>query len=129
VTTTVVDYRRAQGSGRRRVTQKDAIDKQPAAGAMHPSKNHIRDGRVVRRPASRPHKPRRTSVPPQPPGGCVDEIKAAQNASPKVLGFPISYLHDDHREDGKPNVVAMEITELEIRRLDIIRSCGNDSTG
>jgi hypothetical protein len=56
--------------------------------------------------------------PPQPAGGCLDQINATVNGDPKVLGFPISYATTIVGEDGKPNVVAMDISELEITNLD-----------
>jgi hypothetical protein len=57
-------------------------------------------------------------APQQTPASCVDEIKATQNGDPKVLGFPIGYSTTIMGDDGKPNVVSMEITELEITNLD-----------
>ena len=44
--------------------------------------------------------------------------KRRVTGDPKVLGFPISYTTSIAGEDGKPNIVAMEITELEIGNLD-----------
>ncbi|MGH8429365.1 MAG: hypothetical protein ACREUF_03080, partial [Solimonas sp.] len=54
----------------------------------------------------------------QPPGGCVDQINATQNGDPKVLGFPVSYSMTVTGDDGKPSIVTMEVTELEITNLD-----------
>src|SRR5437763_551828 len=49
---------------------------------------------------------------------CHDEVKTTQNGDAKVLGFPISYITAFLDADGKPMVVAMEVTEFEITSLD-----------
>ena len=97
---------------------KVVIDKQPAAAACDPSKQHIEtDGWYVDLPAGA--QGAQDATPPTPPaGGCLDQINATVNGDPKVLGFPISYATTIMGEDGKPNVVAMEISELEITNLD-----------
>jgi hypothetical protein len=98
---------------------KMTIDKQPTPGACDPSKQHIEtDGWYVDMPM--PAQPAQDVVPQQQaaPAACVDEVKATQNGDPKVLGFPIAYSTTITGEDGKPNVVAMEISELEITTLD-----------
>ena len=119
MTTTITDTGERKnifGMQARRV--KTTIDKQSTPAACDPSKQHIEtDGWYVDLP------PRSQAVqdgaPQQPPpAGCVDEIKAVQNGDPKALGFPISYSTTIAGDDGKPNVVAMEITELELTNLD-----------
>lgn len=118
MTTTITDTgERKMMLGREARHAKMVIDKQPAPGACDPAKQHIEtDGWYVDLaiPAQAPS----DVAPPPAPDGCVDEIKAMQNGDPKVLGFPIAYSTTITGEDGKPNVVAMEITELEITTLD-----------
>jgi hypothetical protein len=96
---------------------KTTIDKQPMPGACDTTKQHIEtDGWYVDVPLQSQLS---DLAPQQPsPGGCVDELKATQNGDPKVLGFPISYSTTITGEDGKPGVVAMEITEFERTSLD-----------
>jgi hypothetical protein len=120
VTTTIMDTgERKTAFGLQARHVKTTIDKQPAPGACDPAKQHIEmDGWYVdlAMPA-----PSASDVAPQqvPVGvGCVDEIKATQNGDPKVLGFPIGYSTTIVGDDGKPNVVSMEITELEVTNLD-----------
>ncbi len=94
-----------------------AIDKQPAPGACDPARQHIEtDGWYV--DLTIPAPPAPDVAPPQASSACVDEIKAMQNGDPKVLGFPIGYSTTITGDDGKPNVVSMEITELEMTNLD-----------
>lgn len=118
MTTTVVDTgERKTVFGLEARHAKMTIDKQPAPGACDPSKQHIEsDGWYVDLPGQAQTAP--DVIPQQPQAGCVDEIKATQNGDLKVLGFPISYSTTVTGEDGKPNVVAMEITELEVTTLD-----------
>ena len=98
---------------------KMTIDRQPAGVACDPSKQHIEtDGWYVDLPVQMQTPTVPEGIQPPPPAGCVDEIKAAQNGDPKVLGFPVSYATTISGEDGKPNVVAMEVTELELTTLD-----------
>src|ERR1043166_2152620 len=98
---------------------KSTIDKQPVAGACDQTKQHIEtDGWYVDTP-----KALTTSGPDMNPGqatgnGCNDEIKATQNGDVKLLGFPVSDSTTRAGEDGKPMVVAMEVSELEITTLD-----------
>src|SRR5262245_60631661 len=102
--------------GREARHAKMVIDKQPAPGACDPAKQHIEtDGWYVdlQMPAQAT-----LDVAPQQAASCVDEIKATQNGDPKVLGFPIAYSTTIVGDDGKANVVSMEITELEITTLD-----------
>ncbi|HUK33686.1 MAG TPA: hypothetical protein VLV86_07240 [Vicinamibacterales bacterium] len=116
VTTTITDtgeQKAAFGAQARHV--KTVIDKQPMPGACDPAKQHIEtDGWYIDVPAQ--------SVPDAPmpaaPAACVDEVKATQNGDPKVLGFPIAYTTTMTGDDGKPNVVSMEVTEFEITMLD-----------
>lgn len=97
---------------------KTAIDKQSTPVACDTTKQHIEtDGWYVDLPP-RPQAAPDVAPQPQAPAGCVDEIKASQNGDPKVLGFPISYATTITGEDGKPNVVSMEIAELELTNLD-----------
>jgi len=120
MTTTVVD------TGERKTLfnlqarhAKMTLDKQPAPGACDSSKQHVEtDGWYVDLPAS--VQMPRDSAPPQQPraAACVDEVKATQNGDPKVLGFPISYTTTITGDDGKPNAVTMEVTELEMANLD-----------
>jgi hypothetical protein len=98
---------------------KMTIDKQPAPGACDPAKQHIEtDGWYVDLPTPTQQPVPDVAPPPQAAAACVDEVKATQNGDPKVLGFPIAYSTTITGDDGKPNVVSMEITELEIANLD-----------
>ena len=99
---------------------KTIIDKQPAPGACDPSKQHIEmDGWYIDLPPTTQQPGMLDIASQQPPGGaCIDEVKATQNGDPKVLGFPVAYSTMITGEDGKPNVVSMEISELEITNLD-----------
>ena len=92
------------------------MDRQPSAAACDPSKQRMEtDGWYVDVPVQA----RAQDAGPQPqPGGCVDQVNATQNGDPKVLGFPVSYSMTVTGEDGKPSVVTMEVTELEITNLD-----------
>jgi hypothetical protein len=118
VTTTITDTgdrKTAFGLQARHV--KTTIDKQPAPGACDPARQHIEmDGWYVDLAMPAPAAP--DVAPPPAPGGCVDEITATQNGDPKLLGFPIGYSTTITGDDGKPNVVSMEITELAITSLD-----------
>lgn len=53
-----------------------------------------------------------------PASTCADQIRATQTGDPKVLGFPVSYAMTMTAGDEPPNVVRMEITELELTTLD-----------
>jgi hypothetical protein len=115
VTTTITDTgERKPIFGLQARHVKTVIDKAPSGPGCDPSKQHIEtDGWYVDLPAATQAVPDTT-----PPPGCVDQVKATLNGDPKVLGFPISYSTTIVGEDGKPNVVAMEISELEITTLD-----------
>ena len=99
---------------------KTVMDKQPVGGAACDStRQHIEtDGWYVDLPAQLLSGQVQAPQEAPRPAGCVDEIKATVNGDPKVLGFPINYSTTIVGEDGKPNVVAMEITELELTELD-----------
>ena len=118
MTTTITDTgERKTMFGQQARHAKMVIDKQPSPGACDPAKQHIEtDGWYIDLPAPAQSAP--DVAPSQTPAVCVDEIKATQNGDPKVLGFPISYATTITGDDGKPNVVSMEITELEITTLD-----------
>jgi len=118
VTTTIMDTgerKRMFGLEARRV--RTVIDRQATPMACDPSKQHVEtDGWYVDLPPAA--QPAGDTTPPPPPATCVDEIKATQNGDAKALGFPIGYTTTITGDEGKPNVVAMEITELEITNLD-----------
>jgi hypothetical protein len=118
MTTTITDTgERKTAFGLQARHVKTTIDKQPAPGACDPGKQHIEmDGWYV--DLAMPAPAASDTAPPSAPAGCVDEIKAMQNGDPKVLGFPIGYSTTITGDDGKPNLVSMEITELEITNLD-----------
>ena len=118
MTTTITDTgERKTMFGQQARHAKMVIDKQPSPGACDPAKQHIEtDGWYIDLPVPAQSAP--DVAPSQTPAVCVDEIKATQNGDPKVLGFPISYATTITGDDGKPNVVSMEITELEITTLD-----------
>ena len=115
--TTITDTgERKMMLGREARHAKMVIDKQPAPGACDPAKQHIEtDGWYVDLQMPAQATP---DVAPQQAASCVDEIKATQYGDPKVLGFPIAYSTTITGEDGKPNMVSMEITELEVTTLD-----------
>jgi hypothetical protein len=95
---------------------KTVIDKQPAGQACDPTKQHIEtDGWYVDLPPQPAYDPTPQVA---PAAGCVDEVKATVTGDPKVLGFPVSYSTGIAGDDGKPNVVSMEVTELELTNLD-----------
>ncbi|HZI27151.1 MAG TPA: hypothetical protein VFD64_03285 [Gemmatimonadaceae bacterium] len=120
MTTTITDTgERKAMFGQQARHVKTVMDKQPVASACDSTKQHIEtDGWYIDLP------PQIQPAQAQPPQGvpqstgCVDEIKATVNGDPKVLGFPVNYSTTIVGDDGKPNVVAMEITELEITTLD-----------
>ena len=115
VTTTITDTgeRKAMfGLQARHV--KTVIDKAPSGPGCDPTKQHIEtDGWYVDLPPGA-----QTAQDVAPPPGCVDQVKATVNGDPKALGFPISYSTTMVGEDGKPNAVSMEVSELEITTLD-----------
>jgi hypothetical protein len=118
MTTTITDTgERKTMFGQQARHAKMVIDKQPSPGACDPAKQHIEtDGWYI--DLQMPAQLAPDVAPSQAAAGCVDEIKTTQNGDPKVLGFPISYATTITGDDGKPNVVSMEITELEITTLD-----------
>jgi len=118
MTTTITDTgERKTMFGREARHAKMIIDKQPSPGACDAAKQHIEtDGWYV--DLAIPAPAASDVAPAQAPAACVDEINATHNGDPKVLGFPIAYATTITGEDGKPNVVSMEITELEMTTLD-----------
>ena len=118
MTTTITDTgERKMMLGREARHAKMVIDKQPSPGACDSAKQHIEtDGWYV--DLSIPAPTASDAPAQQAPSGCGDEIKTTQNGDPKVLGFPVAYSTTITGDDGKPNVVSMEITELEITTLD-----------
>jgi hypothetical protein len=97
---------------------KTVVDKQPQPGACDQTKQHVEtDGWYVDVPkalaVSGP-----ASAPAAPVGGCRDEIKVTQNGDVALAGFPVSYTMTTPGEEGQPNVVTMEVSELEITTLD-----------
>ena len=118
MTTTIVDTgERKTIFGLQARHAKVAIDRQPAGPACDTTKQHIEtDGWYVDLPvpAQAPQAPME-----EPSAtGCVDQVRTNVNGDQNVLGFPVSYSTTITGDDGKPNVVAMEITELEITNLD-----------
>jgi hypothetical protein len=92
------------------------IEREPMPGACDPTKQRIEtDAWYVDVPVPAQPAP---GAAPVTPAGCVDQIKATHNGDPKALGFPISYAMTMTAGDEKPNVVSMEVTELEVTNLD-----------
>ena len=120
VTTTVVDTgERKPAFGREARHVKTTMDKQPMAGACDQTKQRMEtDGWYIDVPTALTASSPQGATAPPVVGGCNDEIKATQTGDPKALGFPINYTMTVNGEDGKPNVVAMDITELETTTLD-----------
>jgi hypothetical protein len=95
---------------------KTTIDRQPMPGACDATKQRIEtDAWYVDLPVTAQPAPPAVTA---PPATCTDQIKASHSGDPKALGFPISYSMTMSVGDEKPNVVAMEITELEMTTLD-----------
>lgn len=99
---------------------KTTIDRQPQTGACDKSKIRIEtDAWYIDQPkalASAPAEP-----PPAARAGCADEIKTTESGDARLLGFPISYrttFTEPDDKDAKPTVVAMEITDFEVTKLD-----------
>ena len=107
----------AFGHEARRV--RTVIDRQPQPGACDQSKVHIEtDGWYID-----PPKALGVTSADTPAAGarCKDEIKATETGDPKLLGFPISYrttFTEPDSKDATPMVVAMDITEFEVLKLD-----------
>ena len=96
------------------------IDRQPQPGACDQSKVHIEtDGWYIDPPKALSCSRRPTRR--RPSRRCKDEIKTTETGDPKLLGFPISYrttFTEPDSKDATPMVVAMEITEFEVLKLD-----------
>jgi hypothetical protein len=121
VTTTIVDTgERKPVFGREARHVKTTMDKQPMPGACDQTKQRMEtDGWYIDVPISTSaSSPQTAPPPPMADGGCRDEIKVTHTGDPKVLGFPINYTMTVNGDDGKPNVVSMDITELETTTLD-----------
>ena len=107
----------AFGHDARRV--RTVIDRQPQPGACDQSRVRIdTDGwyidppKVLAAPA--------TDVP-AVNAGCNDAINTTETGTPRLLGFPISYrttFTEPDSKDATPLVVAMDITEFEVLKLD-----------
>ena len=97
---------------------KTVIDRQPQPGACDSSKQHIEtDGWYVDLPLTQ--QPVTDAAVPKPPAdACIDDVNATLFGDAKALGFPINYSTTIVGEDGKPNVVSMDVSELEITTLD-----------
>lgn len=107
----------AFGHEARRV--RTVIDRQPQPGACDQSKVRIEtDGWYIDPPkALTAPAPETTAA----STGCKDDIKATEIGDPTLLGFPISYrttLTAPDNKDAKPMVMAMDVTEFEVLRLD-----------
>jgi len=118
MTTTIVDTgERKTMFGLQARHAKVTIDKHPAGPACDSTKQHIEtDGWYVDLPV--PAQATQGPLQEPPATGCIDQVKAAVNGDANVLGFPVSYATTILGDDGKPNAVAMEISELEITNLD-----------
>ena len=120
VTTTVTD------TGERKTTfgvqarhVKTVLDRQPTPGACDQTKQHFEtDGWYIDVPKALAARSAPDAAAPPAFGGCADEIKTAQSGDPKALGFPIAYTMTTTGDDGKPSVVTMEVSELEVTTLD-----------
>jgi len=96
---------------------KTIIERQPQPGACDQSRQRIEtDAWYVDAPKSAAGQDNTDGA--SSSTSCHDEVKTTQNGDPKVLGFPISYNTTFLDADGKPMVVAMEVTEFEITSLD-----------
>jgi hypothetical protein len=120
VTTTIVDTgERKQAFGREARHIKTVMDKQPLPGACDQSTQHIEtDGWYIDLPATVVPSGASNVAPPPTGLECADEIKATQTGDPKALGFPIAYAMTMNGSDGTPNLVSMEISQLETTTLD-----------
>lgn len=120
VTTSVVDTgERKPAFGREARHVKVTMDKQPMPGACDQTKQRMEtDGWYIDVPTSLTASSPQNATPPPAVGGCNDEIKATQNGDAKALGFPINYTMTVSGDDGKPNIVTMDVTELETTMLD-----------
>ena len=118
LTTSIVDTgERKQAFGREARHVKTTMDLQPMPGACDETRQHIEtDGWYVDVPATLP--PSGLQPGSSPTGDCADEIKATTTGDATALGFPIGYTMRVTGADGKPTVVTMEISELEVATLD-----------
>ena len=122
VNISVVDLgERKDAFGRTARRVRTVIDRQPQPGACDQSKLLIEtDGWYIDQPKALAT-PVDTGAPATGTPGCQDEIKTTENGEPTLLGFPVGYRStftaaDD--KDAKPMVVAMEVTEFEVLKLD-----------
>ena len=107
----------AFGHDARRV--RTVIERQPQPGACDQSKMRIETDAWYIDPPKALAAP--VADPPTASAGCRDEIKATETGDLKLLGFPISYrttFTEPDSKDAKPAVVAMDVTEFEISKLD-----------
>ena len=119
VSTTIVDTgERKTAFGREARHVKTMIDRQPMPGACDTAKQRVEtDGWYIDAPAALTQQ----AAPPAAGGGagdCADRVEATHNGDPKALGFPIAYTSTIVGADGKPSVVAMEVSEFEVTALD-----------
>ena len=95
---------------------KTTIEREPMPGACDSTKQRIEtDAWYVDVPVPAQAAPAASAL---PATTCVDQIRATHNGDPKALGFPVSYSMTLTSGDEKPNVVSMEVTELEVTNLD-----------
>jgi hypothetical protein len=119
VTTSVVDTgERKTLFGLQARHLKTVVEKQPQPGACDQTKQRVEtDGWYVDAPKALAGRVPATA-PAEPAGSCRDEITATHNGAVALLGFPVSYTMTMPGDDGQPNVVTMEVSELEISTLD-----------
>lgn len=97
---------------------KTVMDRQPQPGACDQTKQHVEtDGWYVDVPKALTV-PVPAAAPAASVGGCRDEIKTTQSGDVALLGFPVSYTMTTPDDEGQPNVVIMDVSELEITTLD-----------
>ena len=96
------------------------MQRQPEPGACDQSKFLTEiDGWYIDMPkvlAAAPEAPKSANA-----SGCTDEVKTTETGDAKLLGFAISYtttLTDLADKDAKPAVSSMEVSELEVLKLD-----------
>src|SRR5258705_1865253 len=120
VTTTITDSgERKTAFGLQARHVRTVMDKQPMSGACDQAKQHFEtDGWYVDVPKALAARSAQDATAPPAFGECADEVQAVQNGDPKVLGFPIGYTMSTTGDDGKPNVVTMEVSEFEVTALD-----------
>jgi len=120
LTVTVIDSgERKSAFGLQARHVKTVVDKQPMPGACDTTRQRIEtDGWYVDVPAAPTADASPVAAPAPSAGACADTINVASTGDAKALGFPIAYSTTITGEDGKPSVVKMEVTELEITTLD-----------